>query len=85
MQENGETPRLGRGTLMAGEARALARVAAVTSELLAPPLVDGDHVAIHWRFTFTSKTGTQRVFDEVAWQEWQGDKIWRERFFYDPR
>jgi len=23
-------------------------------------------------------------FDEIAWQEWRGDKIFRERFFYDP-
>jgi len=22
--------------------------------------------------------------DEVALQEWRGDKIFRERFFYDP-
>jgi hypothetical protein len=22
--------------------------------------------------------------DEVAQQEWRGDKIFRERFFYDP-
>jgi len=25
-----------------------------------------------------------RRFDEIAWQEWCGDKIFRERFFYDP-
>ena len=23
-------------------------------------------------------------FDEVAWQEWRGERIFRERFFYDP-
>ena len=25
-----------------------------------------------------------RYFDEVALQEWRGEKIFRERFFYDP-
>jgi hypothetical protein len=25
-----------------------------------------------------------RRFDEVALQQWRGDKIFRERFFYDP-
>jgi hypothetical protein len=25
-----------------------------------------------------------RRVDEVAVQEWRGDKIFRERFFYDP-
>ena len=25
-----------------------------------------------------------RRFDEIALQEWRGDRIFRERFFYDP-
>jgi hypothetical protein len=70
---------------MAGEAAMLERVASVVTELMAPPLVHGDQVAIHWRFTFTFKgRGSVRVFEEVAWQTWKGDRIWRERFFYDP-
>jgi hypothetical protein len=85
IQENQEPPREGRETLMAGEAETLSRMAKVVTELLSPPIVSGDQVAIHWRFTFTSKrSGTVRGFEEVAWQTWKGDKIWRERFFYDP-
>ena len=85
MQENQEPPRVGRDALMAGEAEMLSRVAKVETELLSPPVVDGDQVAIHWRFTFTFKgRGTVRSFEEIAWQTWRGDKIWRERFFYDP-
>ena len=84
MQENQEAPRVGRETLMAGEAEMLARVASVKTELLAPPLVDGDRVAIHWRFTFTSRKGAARSFEEIALQTWRGDRIWREVFWYDP-
>jgi hypothetical protein len=84
MQENQDAPRVGREVLMEDERQMLARVAAVKTELLAPPMVDGDRVAIHWRFTFTSKTGVDRGFEEIAWQTWRGDKIWREVFFYDP-
>ena len=85
MQENQDAPRVGREVLMAGEAAMLARVAKVETELLSPPLVNGDQVALHWRFTFTSKgRGTVRSFEEIAWQTWRGDKIWREQFFYDP-
>ena len=84
MQENQEAPRVGREVLMEGERQTLARVAGVKSELLAPPIVDGDRVAIHWRFTFTSRKGTMRSFEEIAWQTWRGDKVWREVFFYDP-
>ena len=85
MQENQGEPRVGRETLMEGERRTLARFAGVKTEVLAPPLVHGDHVAIRWRFTFTRPDGTTRSFEEVAWQEWRGDKVWRETFFYDPR
>jgi len=84
MQENQDAPRTGREVLMAGEAAMLARQAEVKTELLSPVMVDGDRVAIHWRFTFTSHKGTVRSFEEIAWQEWRGDKIWRETFFYDP-
>lgn len=84
MQENQDPPRAGREALMEGERQALARVAKVETELLAPPMVDGDRVAIHWRFTFTSPKGVVRRFEEIAWQTWRGDKVWRETFFYDP-
>jgi hypothetical protein len=30
------------------------------------------------------KSGKVRRVDEVALQEWRGDKIVRKRFFYDP-
>jgi hypothetical protein len=85
IQENAEPPREGREVLIAGEAQMLERTQTVVTELMAPPLVNGDQVAIHWRFTFTLKgRGSVRVFDEIAWQIWRGEKIWRERFFYDP-
>ena len=85
MQENQDEPRVGRDVLMAGEAAMLERVDKVETELLSPPTVNGDQVGIHWRFTFTFKgRGSVRVFEEIAWQTWRGDKIWRERFFYDP-
>ena len=84
MQENQDAPRVGREALMAGEAQMLARMAAVKTELVSPVLVDSDRVAIHWRFTFTTKKGQVNSFEEIAWQTWRGDKVWREVFFYDP-
>ena len=84
MQENQDKPRVGREVLMDGERQMLARTAEVRTELLSPVIVDGDRVAIHWRFTFVSRKGHAASFEEIAWQEWRGDKVWRERFFYDP-
>jgi hypothetical protein len=85
MQENQGEPRLGRATLMEGERRMLGRMAGVKTELLGGPLIDGDQVAIRWRFTFTRPDGGTLSQEEVAWQAWRGDKIWREAFFYDPK
>jgi hypothetical protein len=85
MQENQAPPRRGgRAKLMEQEAATLARMEGVITELVAPPIIDGDRVAIRWRFTFTPKTGGQFSMEEVAWQTWRGDKIATETFFYDP-
>ena len=83
MQENAAPPRVGRDVLVAHERAALARMTDVYSKCVAS-LVEGDRVAIHWNFVLTEKSGLVRRFDEVAWQEWRGDLIFRERFFYDP-
>lgn len=85
MQENQGEPRTGRETLMAGEQKTMDRVAGVKTELVGGPLIAGDTVAIRWRFTFTLKDGATKSQEEVAWQTWRGDKVWRETFFYDPR
>jgi hypothetical protein len=85
MQENQGEPRRGRETLMAHEAAALARVEKVETELLEPPLIDGDRVIVRWRFTFYPPGGAPLRMEEVAWQTWRGGKIATETFFYDPK
>ena len=84
MQENRAARRVGREALMRHEAEALSRMASIVSELLEPPLIERERVAIHWRFTITSTEGATAVLDEIAWQLWRGDKIAEEVFFYDP-
>jgi hypothetical protein len=85
MQENQAPPREGgREALMAQEAATLARVDGVATELVGGPLIDGERVAIRWRFTFQLKGGGTMSMEEVAWQTWRGDKIAEETFFYDP-
>ena len=46
--------------------------------------LEGDRVAINWVFVFTDHAGKITRFDEIAFQEWRGDRVFRERFFYDP-
>ncbi|MBX3478912.1 MAG: nuclear transport factor 2 family protein [Caulobacter sp.] len=84
MQENLGPRRTGRQVLMDHEARALARVERVDTELMEPPLIAGDRVAIRWRFTFHPREGQARSLEEIAWQTWRGGKVVEEVFFYDP-
>ena len=84
MQENQAEPRRGREALMVAEAKVLGRMDRVETELLDPPFLDGDRVALRWRFTFTTKAGGKIIQEEVAWQTWEGDKVATETFFYDP-
>jgi ketosteroid isomerase-like protein len=83
MQENTNTPRVGRDLLVAHERGVLARMSHVYSKAMSS-VVEGDSVAIHWIFELTDKTGKVHRVDEVALQQWRGDRVFRERFFYDP-
>ena len=67
MQENQAPPRQGgREALMKQEAAMLARSESVVTELLGGPTVDGDQVAIRWRFTFVFKDGGKLQQEEIA-------------------
>jgi ketosteroid isomerase-like protein len=83
MQENAAPPRVGRDVLVAHERAVLARMSNVYSKAMSS-VVEGDHGAIHWAFELTDKAGKVHRVHEVSLQEWRGDKICRERFFYDP-
>jgi hypothetical protein len=85
MQENMAAPRVGRDTLVAHEAAALARAASVHSTCVRPVFVNGDHVVVRWIFEFTWKDGSVGRIEELAWQRWEGERIAQEQFFYDPK
>jgi ketosteroid isomerase-like protein len=83
MQDNDAPPRLGRAALVAAEEATLAAIS-IHTRPVETYLVDGDKVVIRWVFEVTFADGRRGVMDELALQEWQGDRIVRERFFYDP-
>ena len=84
MQENFAPPREGRARLVAREAGFLATLTSLASRKVGPALVFGDTVAINWIFEFTFADGRSGRRDEIAHQTWRGDRILRERFYYDP-
>ena len=83
MQENRAPPRRGRQELMTYEAAALGRIKTMHTHPAEIVLVDGDYVAIKWTFDRIAHDGTVARLEELALQEWKGDRILRERFFYD--
>ena len=83
MQENAAPPRVGRDLLVSQERATLARVTSVTTTCVSS-ILEGDRVAIHWIFDFIYPSGKSMRIDEVALQEWRGDLVFRERFFYEP-
>ena len=83
MQENAAPLRVGRDLLISQERATLARIKSVISTCVSSVL-EGDRVAIHWVFDFIYPSGRSARIDEVALQEWRGDRIFRERFFYEP-
>jgi ketosteroid isomerase-like protein len=83
MQENAAPPRVGRDGLVAHEHAFLEKLTDIYSEAVSS-VVEGDRVAIRWLFKMTDKSGKVMRREEVALQEWRGDRIFRERFFYDP-
>src|ERR1700694_5465883 len=83
MQENTAPPRVGRDALVARERGVLAQMSRVYSKAMAS-VVEGDHVAIHWIFELTDKSGKVRRVDEVALQEWRGDRGICGGFFFYP-
>jgi hypothetical protein len=84
MQENQDPPRVGREKLVRHEQGIMSLFQSITCEIVGPPLIAGNQVAIQWRFAFTPSAGQTRTLQEVAWQRWDGDHIAEEIFFYDP-
>jgi ketosteroid isomerase-like protein len=84
MQENGAAPRSGREALVAHERKVLAGLTAMKTRRVETFLVDGDHVVVNWVFEMTGADGVTRILDELTLQTWDGDRIRRERFYYDP-
>jgi len=84
MQENQGEPRKGRAALVAAERQMMASATQIRSWCVRPVLIEGDTVVIQWIFEFDLRDGSLLHIEELAHQTWRGDRIARERFFYDP-
>jgi hypothetical protein len=82
--ENNAAPTIGRDQLVAKERGVLAASREVKAVRIGPSLIDGDHVATRWTFSFTNAEGITRTLDEIAWQTWRGMNSSRNAFITTP-
>lgn len=85
MQENQAEPRAGRDLLVANEKNTLQKVRSLVSKCIRPYFINGDQVVIQWYFRFEWKNGNVSEIEEITRQNWQGELIESEKFFYDPK
>jgi SnoaL-like domain len=84
MQENVGDLRKGREVLVAHEMEVLLRFGNMPVRKVERFAINGDLVFINWIFEISQPDGSRVAMDEVTMQEWDGDRIRRERFYYDP-
>lgn len=84
MQENCLPPRIGRRESIERQKVAQAMTAMIHEVRAVSILIDGDTVIIEYHAEWTLVSGQRVRIEEIALQEWRGDRIIRERFFYDP-
>ena len=85
MQENQSEPRVGRDNLVANEKNTLLKVKSLISKCIRPYFINGDEVVIQWYFRFEWKNGNISEIEEITRQNWHGELIKTEKFFYDPK
>jgi ketosteroid isomerase-like protein len=82
-QENSDAPRVGLAAMTKNEKGALERMK-FTAIKAVSVIVEGDRAAIHYVFEMDIIGKGHVRLEEIAWQEWRGDKIISERYFFDP-
>ena len=84
MQENAAAPRVGKRGLIKHEEHALASITSLKATCVRPLFVSGNFVVIRWVFEIQDTNGRSVRFEELAHQQWEGNLMVEERFFYDP-
>lgn len=85
IQENQNKPRVGKENLIKNEQGMLSKALSVNSKCIRPFFQIENKVIIKWSFQFQWKDNSVTEIEEIAYQEWEGNKIKKEQFFYDPK
>ena len=85
IQENQDEPRIGKANLIENEKKMLRKALVVNAKCIRPIFQAGKKAVVQWKFRFEWKDDTITEIEEIAYQEWEGNRIKREQFFYDPK
>lgn len=84
VQENLETPRVGRTLSIERQKRMNANIKEVHNVKIGAVLVDGDRSVIEMHIDVTTNDGYRIRIEELGLQTWKDGRIISERYFYDP-
>lgn len=85
LQDNQSNNIRGKQKQIENEKNLLLRIKKMSSRCIRPYFINGEQVVIKWHFKFEFKNDTYIVIDEVTWQQWLGEQIQKEQFFFDPQ
>jgi hypothetical protein len=84
VRENMAAPRQGKPALIRHEENALAAVKSMKATCLRPILIAENVVVLRWIFEIENLQNKRVRLEELAYQQWSGEHIVEEQFFYDP-
>lgn len=85
LQDNQSNNIRGKQKQIENEKNLLLKIKKMSSRCIRPYFINGEQVVIKWHFKFEFKNDTYIVIDEVTWQQWLGEQIQKEQFFFDPQ
>lgn len=84
IQEANYPPRVGLAASIEHATQSQGMVTKIHEVATPTILIDGERSIIEWHADWTIANGARIRIEEVALQTWRGDRISKERFFYDP-
>jgi len=83
MQENGNTPTVGKPAIIEHEKKFLSTVKEWKNTEFTAIAADGDTALLEYNFEFINTNGDTVRYEQVSVQKWRNGQIVHERFYYD--
>ena len=85
LQDNQSLKTRGKKKQIENEKNLLLKVKKMYSKCIRPYFIKDNYVVIKWHFRFDFKDETFIDIEEIAYQQWNGEQIEKEQFFFDPK